>query len=283
MTSSLSTVHWAPIDPNAARRLTDARLQLHYAAQYATALGISFLPPEADDSHTNLGWDQTREALVSRRATVGTHEVAVAVRPRDLTLLVVRDDALDQPVPLHGLTVVQAEGVLRNVLSAAGLEAARFTLRRHFELPSHPVRDGAAFDGSAREPLEQLARWYANASLLLADFRSRHGSSEVRCWPHHFDIATLVNLGRGRSSGAGLSPGDETFDEPYLYVNAYPAPADPPATGSLAGGGFWNTTGWVGAVLPGSRFVQDAVGQARQSQAFLDSAFEACRRLTPGD
>src|SRR4051812_30076366 len=42
--------------PETATRLSDARRQLHHAAQFATAAGISYLPARPDDSHTNLEW-----------------------------------------------------------------------------------------------------------------------------------------------------------------------------------------------------------------------------------
>ena len=47
------------------------------------------------------------------------------------------------------------------------------------------------------------------------------------CWPHHFDIATLVKLEDGqpanaRSIGVGVSPGDEYYAQPYVYVSPWP-------------------------------------------------------------
>src|SRR5918912_81934 len=104
-------------------------------------------------------------------------------------------------------------------------------------------------------------RWIGDALRQEDDFR---------CWPHHFDIATLLEFAGGRSIGAGLSPGDESCDGPYWYVNHYPATPRrdlPP----LAGGGTWNTSGWVGAILPLSR--------GGDVQAFLDSAIAASRTL----
>ena len=52
----------------------------------------------------------------------------------------------------------------------------------------------------------------------------RPGPSPVRCWPHHFDIATCVALESGdpereRGIGTGLSPGDGTYGQPYFHVN----------------------------------------------------------------
>jgi hypothetical protein len=103
----------------------------------------------------------------------------------------------------------------------------------------------------------------------------------VRCWPHHFDIATLIDRGAAadktaRSVGVGMEPGDDSYAEPYYYVNAYPPPAAGAMLPALAGDGSWHTAGWFGAVLPGSRLARS--GQHDQVAAFLGSAVRACSR-----
>ncbi len=40
--------------------------QMHLAAQYLAAAGISFVPEENDDSHTNLGFSTQKECLYTR-------------------------------------------------------------------------------------------------------------------------------------------------------------------------------------------------------------------------
>lgn len=270
---------WTAIDPARASKLADVRLQFHHAAQFSAALGSSYLPPQLDDSHTNLGWDRSRGALISHGVRTSSGTVRVGSRPADLTLLVLRDETPDLLIPLDGSTVQQAGEDLREALISTGLDGEAFTLRRHDELPQHAVNSGAAFDAADTAALVELARWFANADLVLQSLRERIHSSDVRCWPHHLDIATLATLSPGRSSGAGLSPGDDSCEEPYFYVNAYPAPTVERVKGQLQGGGTWHTTGWIGAVLPGSRLVGDAARQAAQAQAFLESAFEACSRL----
>lgn len=262
---------WSALNPGMARELKDSRLQLHYATQFATALGISYLAPQPDDSHTNLGWDPMHEALSSREARAVSHAVRVAIRPRDMTLLILVDGSIGQRITLDGATITQVETGLRSALAAAGLDGRRLTLRRHYDLPSHPVAGGDPFDTSRSADFAELANWFGNAAVLLGELRTRIGGSEVRCWPHHFDIATLAAIARGRTSGAAMLPGDEMFPEPYFYVNAYPAPRPEQLT-PVEGGGIWNTDGWTGAVLTGSRLDPDGSAQAAQVRAFLDSA-----------
>jgi hypothetical protein len=113
---------------------------------------------------------------------------------------------------------------------------------------------------------------------VLESLRDRtSGASEVRCWPHHFDIATLVDIGSGATVGVGLEPGDTYYVEPYFYVNRHPRPADKTLATTLDGNGSWHTREWIGAVLPGSR-VSPADGQREQIDAFLDSAVHAMLR-----
>jgi hypothetical protein len=233
------------IDP---RTLTDARLHLHWALQLAATVGRTLGCPAADDSHTSFRYDLGADALVQ------DSPYRSGLRLGDLTLLLG-----DEELPLHGRTFDEAFAWIAE--RAPGV-------RRELNepLPQHPVGAGAAFDGSDREEFEALANYYRDAATLLRELHD-----DVRCWPHHFDIATLMEFdGGAKTIGAGLSPGDEMLDEPYWYVNHWPrtsATSFPP----LAGGGSWNTEGWLGAILPASRN-----GDARE---FLRSAVAASKML----
>ena len=281
--TAVSPSHWRPIDAGRAQSLSDARLQLHYAAQFAAAIGISYLEREADDGHTNLGWDATLGALMSRAARGTAGEVAVGVRASDLTLVVTREGNVMDELALDGLTIEAAFEQVRSAIGPRGLDGTRYTLARHYELPPHSLATGAQFGVDEAADFGEIGGWFGNAAIALG--RIAHdtpGTSEVRVWPHHFDIGTLVSYGGGASTGAGLSPGDGYYDEPYFYVNAYPSPQVDRLTAQLAGGGQWHTHEWIGAVLPGSRVRGDAMAQEGQVRAFLDSALESCRALVSG-
>ena len=283
-----STAHWQTVDPKCARGLIDARLQLHHAAQLATAIGISYLPKRADDSHTNLEWLPSLRALASRVVPLSS-AFRVAVRPSPFALLLLdeRNEAAAS-FSLHGRTIANAAQWLRDLLPTVGADPAALTLKRHYTIPSHPVAGGAAFDEISESAFEELARWYGNAALVLTRLASvTPKASEVRCWPHHFDIATLIEVepARGtesaRTVGVGLEPGDNYYAEPYVYVNMYPAPPASRATALLAGGGCWHTNEWLGAVLPSSRL--RAADQRAQLESFIGSAVAACTELLMDD
>jgi hypothetical protein len=268
-----------PIDPGLAQSLTDARLQLHHAAQLVTATGISYLPAQPDDSHTNLEWIESLRALAGH-VIPAPQPFRVIVQPADLSLSLIGEDAqIVASTLLNGLTMDDAADWLRMRISERGADGDRLTLKRHYEIPTHALDDGATFDTKNAAAFAQLDAWYFAGNRALEYVRgSTTGASEIRCWPHHFDIATLIDVSGGRTIGVGLEPGDHYYDEPYFYVNMSPSPKGKAATAALAGGGTWHTSEWIGAVLPGSRLTADD-SPKDQVHAFLDSAVVACREL----
>lgn len=264
-------------DPAKAKSLADARRQAHHAAQLATAAGISFLSKQEDDSHTNLEWLPALGALASR-VVPSSAPFRIAVRLATLELYVLDDrNAVVASMPLHGRTTADGEAWLRECVAKRGVSPEQFTLAKHYEIPHHAVDDGQAFDTSDAQAFRELSAWFDLAARLLERVRLAYDGSEVRCWPHHFDIATLTIVSPGRTSGAGLEPGDTYYDEPYFYVNAHPLPPATAAATRLGGEGSWHTHEWFGAVLPGSRVRSGKVES--QAAEFLESAVAVCHQL----
>jgi hypothetical protein len=258
------------LDVARAGGLTDARLQTHHAAQLASAIGISFVPRQSDDSHTNLGWIPQHGALASH-AVVAERPFHLALRVADLTLLLLDDRMeVDGSFSLNGQNITAAAAWIRKMVAARGADPGRFTLDRHFSIPSHAVADGVPFSVD-EAAFDQLSRWFASADEILNDVRQQRGGEAVRCWPHHFDIATLL-AAPGSTIGVGMEPGDIYYDEPYYYVNKHPQPSGPPGV-MLAAKGHWHTHDWIGAVLTGSNV--DADDQRAQIQSFINSAIAA--------
>lgn len=271
---------WRPVDPQRGPDLVDARLQLHHAAQLATALGISFLPAQPDDSHTNLEWIDAIGALASKPA--GSPAIRLAARAQPFAILVLDSGAnVLATYLLDGQTVDDAAQWIRGQLAEYGFDSTRYTLKRHYKIPPHPVDNGAAFNAAHMELFGQLACWFSNAAATLKQLADvTPNSSPVRCWPHHFDIATLIEVAPGKTISLGMEPGDEYWPEPYFYASMYPAPNADASRGELAGNGLWNTRDWIGAVLPASRIAE--TGQQSQVEGFIRSAVRECTRLLIG-
>jgi hypothetical protein len=255
---------------------------LHHAAQIAVSAAISYVPARPDDSHTALNWSSELGALTTEPVTSGA-ELRIGLSLADLTLHAVRDRRVLQSLSLRGRTIAQAHSWLAGVAKEAGLDPEKLTAGKHYTIPNHPVASGAPFSRGREGELSELARYWSNAAAYLDELaRTTRGASPVRTWPHHFDIATLIELtGQPRRTvGVGQSPGDESYGEPYWYVGPYPYPptdALPP----IDGGGHWHTTGWVGAALPAHSYV-GASDQRAQVASFVESSMKACRRLLGG-
>jgi len=135
------------------------------------------------------------------------------------------------------------------------------------------VAFGAAQDLGSGVRFGNAALSFASIQTLLIERGC--SSSPVRCWPHHFDIASLTtlpaqNAGSAKYIGAGLSPGDEYYDEPYFYVSVYPKP-DPRLLPTLPMLGHWHERDFVAAVATASRILK-AKNQEVETDNFLSAA-----------
>lgn len=240
--------------------LTDARVQLHWAAQAVAGVGRTLNVPRADHSHTSFTWSDSHQALLQEPVD----GITCGLRLHDLTVIVI--DTTVRESPLRGRTLDEAFAFLES-------QFGKQLMRPDVDLPDHPVARGAMFDADTGH-LAELARYYGNAAHVLDEVaRSNPKAGPVRCWPHHFDIATLITLsGHGEEAhtvGVGLSPGDGGSAEPYYYVTPWPYP-DASRLGELSVG-RWNTVGWTGAVLPASSFAE-VERQEELVRAFLREA-----------
>ena len=243
--------------------LVEARLQAHHAVQWVTRAACANIMPMPGDTHTNLGWKQKHAALLSHDLQrAGNDRLRVGLIIASLTLIVVRDDTIAAQFPLDGKTNAQAGAWLDGFAAGVGL-ALPGGATLPYTIPAHPVGESRPYSGAVlRDEYAALARWFASADEILTDIRAGFPAgtaSPVRCWPHHFDIATLYTLGDGDAEtapavGVGLSPGDSAYAEPYFYVSPWPRPAAerlPP----LPAPADWHTGEFVAAVLTGTSLV----------------------------
>jgi hypothetical protein len=279
-------VSWKELGAVTASGLVDARLQLHHAALVVATAGVTFLEPQPDDSHPNLGWVDSLGALAGR--PLPGADVQAALRLADLSLLIVDSAcAVRDELGLHGRTLEDAYAWLAAGAAAAGLDLpAEGLARAAYDIPGHPVASGAAFSTEEGEAFAELGRWFANGQVALQELADRTaGASEVRCWPHHFDLGSLVVVATqpdgslAKSIGLGLSPGDAGYAEPYWYVSPWPYP-EAGSLPKLAAGGRWHTEGYTAAILTGSDLTSVSPRtQGERLHAFLDSAVDASQRI----
>jgi len=278
---------WRQLRGTDQHRLSLARLQSHHAAQWLARAARAYVPPQPDDGHTNLGWNDAFGGFTTHLLNTG---VRLSLKVADITLVLHGDErtAPIQSFSLDGRTDAEARKWLGEQLSARGLDAHALDALSPYEMPAHAVTQGAAYGvADVADALLELSTWFANAEFLLVHVQRQMNerklvASDVRCWPHHFDLATLISFpARGADAtgyvGAGLSPGDKYYDEPYFYVSVYPKP-DSAALPSLPKVGHWHTHEFTAAVAPAHQIVA-ANKQEAAAEEFLKAAVDVSIRI----
>jgi len=272
---------WQIIPQVSSSSLENARLQLHHAAQIPAIIARSYLGEHPEDMHANLGWNSVHRALISREIPIGKTSLQMGLILKDLKLLV-KTESQTLTYELSGKTWDQALNWISNILQANGLNPHEIKVAQPYgnDLPPFPTSQGIAYSLNEGLAFEALSHFFENTHNLLEEVLADiPQASEIRCWPHHFDIASLIQLDKERSIGVGLSPGDGTYSEPYYYINMWPYPdLKESSLPKLKSGGLWHTQGWVGAVLKASDFLADKNQQDKVS-SFIKDAIHHSRKL----
>jgi hypothetical protein len=284
--SALADITWRPFRDVDRSRLHEARLQAHYAVQWLARAARAYIPPQMDDSHTSLRWDNDFDCFMTR--PLRDHS-RLSLQIKSLTLAVhSRGSADAQSLPLSGRTDADVRQWLGERLAARGIDPQALDAPSPYEMPAHAIAQGAAYDaGGPADALAQIAACFANGAFFLDRIEQdmiehKFSASPVRCWPHHFDLATLTMLPNPDpdmmgSVGTGISPGDEYYDEPYFYVSVYPEP-EHAALPALPALGHWHTHDFIAAVLPAHEILT-AADQAAATEDFLDRAIAIALKL----
>ncbi|MEH6526479.1 MAG: hypothetical protein V7723_10440 [Sneathiella sp.] len=260
--------------------LVSARNIAHKAVQFATKAARANLPVAADDSHSNLGWNSSNRAFFSQPLLVGGDELSVGVSLSPLKLLIRKKVLVIAELDLADMSEVKAMAWLDETLEKHDLKAAS-AIKLPYKLPAAVEKIDTFNLDSESLALSVLADWFDIAHHVLSGFAKANeglspGPSPVRCWPHHFDIATYVGLEDGdfetaKGIGVGMSPGDDGYDQPYFYINPWPhLDADDLPTAPEPG--HWHTEGFVGAIATGDE-VLSLTDISQQLPSFVDASF----------
>lgn len=265
---------WESLGTAAATQLTEARLETHHAAQWLARATRAYCTPVPDDSHTSLTWDFAATALMTQPITP---KLTMGLRINPLSL-VAKTPKGNEPLSLLSRTEKDVGIWMTDLLKEHQLEADKLNAPGPYTLPKHPLDSGLSYGLAKKEDYEELARYFSNAATLLETLKKKHSSaSPVRCWPHHFDIATLISLDKkggehARSIGVGLSPGDDSYPEPYFYMSPWPYPlqSDLP---SVIAPAFWHREGFTAVILKGSDLASmDSGTQPEKAILIIDRA-----------
>jgi len=273
---------WSKMGRTPPMALVEARNLAHHAAQWPAKAARANLSAVPDDSHSAFTWDASHAALVSRVLPAKGGGVRVGIRMARLELIVTSGDSVLDAFQFDGKTDAAAGAWIDSKLHALGLKPAG-SVNLPYALPDPAGGRHLALGMLGRE-LGELSRWFSGPAEVLEEFVGRlaglrPGPGPLLCWPHHFDMATLVRLDAGagksaRSVGVGVSPGDEFYAQPYVYVSPWPRlegslPDLPPP-------GHWHTEGFFGAVVTGEEILA-MKDRGRALLAFITGAFEIAR------
>ncbi len=269
----MSNPDWRPLATVNFRSFHAARVQAHYAAQWLARAARAHVPAQPHDGHTSLAWDDRFGGLTTHPLHGG---VRVGLRLADLTLVVL--GSAPQMLALDGRADPEVRTWLGEQLAGRGLDPAALDAPVPYDMPDHVLGLGARYSlDELHDQFAALPMWYADAHAMLGRIGRkltplRLKPAPVRCWPHHFDLDSVVELGRDRGIGLGFSPGDEYCDEPYFYVTMYPEPRIP-GLPLLPPIGHWHTHEFLAAFAPAHK-IAAATDQAGYTEAFFDTAVE---------
>jgi len=263
-----------------------ARSMAHKAVQHLTRAARANLTATPDDSHSNLGWLEDRRAFISRPIDTAQGPISIGLSVEGLELFLLREGDSEAIGSLDGFDDNEvAERLDARLADYALVPSAPVALP--YELPPEVTAVEVYSIASLGGALDGLAAWFGLANAVLTQATGQFGDihpglSPVRCWPHHFDIATYVSLEEGafetaRGIGIGLSPGDESYGEPYIYVNPWPH-LDPAALPPAPAPGHWHTDGFVGAIATATEILTLADIPAGLS-GFVGEAAQTSRQL----
>jgi hypothetical protein len=228
---------------------TVIRHEVHLAAQYLAAAGISFLDKKEDDSHTNLQYNADEATLHTRPLNEAGD--TLSFNYNDFSL-VWNDNEKNKVFGLDGKSHEQVLKWIQATTTVADLKLP-YRYQLHYELP-YEITDAFTFKLSDLSALKKLGDIRTLAQNVLEVFvEEQQLKSEVRVWPHHFDTGAFAPLKNNTdvSISLGMAIPDTICDDHYFYIAGYKE-GNALVTNKLPrlSVGKWMNEGFKGAILP---------------------------------
>jgi len=268
-----------------AGRLIQAWREAHFGAQAAAELGKSWADERDDDSHSSFAWFRGEDGrgLEGVPAVDKGYVARLKFEGLELSVFDPSDGRTVADLTLVGRTLDEAMAWMAETCERE-IGPRRQASRPAPDLPGHPLADGAAF-ADERHGFNDLADLYDATFLTIERLRgSVEAFGAARCWPHHFDMASLAVLAEDDSGamtktvGFGITPPDALEADGYWYVSPWRRDgADGGGSSPGLSVGRWEDRGGgvSMAVLPVSELSGDGERSARLA-GFVADAFNAC-------
>ncbi|MDO6596680.1 hypothetical protein Q4512_07115 [Oceanihabitans sp. 2_MG-2023] len=224
--------------------------QMHIAAQYLSAAGISFLDKKDDDSHTNMGFNVSKASLESHLLSKNGDQLCLNYNDFSLQW---KSKAKTVSFDLDGATHQDVLSWLTDT-SKSHLDKA-YTYNLHYDLP-YSIDNSYIFQLESTEELKELIQLRTLAQLSLEQINTDFNkTASIRVWPHHFDTGIYTQLDDSAMSfGLGLAIPDNLSDVHYLYISGYKdGKAIEPSNFNALKNGTWINKDFKGAILPATQ------------------------------
>lgn len=268
---------WNPLIAVDPEEIRNARFQLHQAVQNVAAVGRKFLPEKGNDQNATLTWVPGLKRMAGKWVK-GNVSFRSSLSFEEFTVLLVDEKVqVISSFDCQEATITEMMLWLEEHIGRLGLEAKNLTLNLPYDLPDEVLESGYPFQLESLRGAKELAKYYHNTYLVLREYKNKFVSAgDISIWPHHFDISLAIVL---RDTGdpetntqisLGMSPGDDQFESPYLYVRCWPH-VDTDDLPHLSNHAMWISNEWTGAVLL-SKHLQSAKEQESVARTFYAEA-----------
>ncbi|MBU2997260.1 hypothetical protein KO500_12500 [Cellulophaga baltica] len=224
--------------------------QMHLAAQYLAAAGISFLDKKEDDSHTNLGF-------YDKKGCLETHYLS---ENKDQLLLDYNSFSLEW-ISKSGSITFSLNGATHAKILVWLKETSMTFLNKpyvyqfHYELP-YEITDDYTFKLTDAKELAYLMHLRTLAQKSLKKITKENNlEATVRVWPHHFDTGIYTAVPNSNITiGLGLAIPDTVCDMHYFYNSGYDENGQiNPSKFKALTKGYWSLQDFLGGVLPAKK------------------------------
>ena len=128
--------------------------------------------------------------------------------------------------------------------------------------------------------MKQFLQYAESSVKILENFRMKMKAENftmVHLWPHHFDFSIEWFSGnKDEQIGTGISPGDEQYPEPYIYMNPYPF--NKKITEAQLPFGRWHTSGWNGIKIELEEILKNSSQEPASAAGILYNVFKVAKK-----
>ena len=234
---------------------------IHQLSQIITKANRTFVPKQADDSHTNLYFDSIDRRVYGRWINGEKGNIILALNLQSFSFEWI-NDALKviQTHSIQDKTSSEIEQSIADVLPELGLEETDFRNELHFEITKYSFLN-EPFSKFEAKDLTQWEHYRSVANQACFELLGLlQATSEIRIWPHHFDTGIYVEPNKKVGLGFGLAMEDSMVGNPYLYCSGNGLNGhviDYNSVPELTIGQWIINDHWKGAVLPLPDLKQD--------------------------